>query len=44
MKERERDGARATEGQKGRETPNLKQAPGPELSAQRMTWGSNPQV
>ena len=29
------------EGQRERETQNLKQAPGSELSAQRLTWGSN---
>ena len=29
------------EGQKERETQNLKQAPGSELSAQILTWGSN---
>ena len=30
------------EGQKERETQNPKQAPGPELSAQSLTQGSNP--
>ena len=37
-KERERE----REGQ--RETQNLKQAPGSELSAQSLMWGSNPQT
>ena len=32
----------AGEGQKERETKNLKEAPGSELSAQSLTWGSNP--
>ena len=27
-----------------RETQNAKQAPGSELSAQSLTWGSNPQT
>ena len=31
----------AGEGQRERETQNLKQAPGSELSAQSPTWGSN---
>ena len=30
------------EGQRERETQNPKQAPGSELSAQSLTWGSNP--
>ena len=40
---RERDRARVWEGQRerGRETQNLKQAPGSELSAQSLTQGSN---
>ena len=29
------------EGQRERETQNLKQTPGSELSAQSLTWGSN---
>ena len=32
------------EGQRERETQNLKQAPGSELSAQSPTWGLNPQT
>ena len=31
-------------GRKERETQNPKQAPGPELSAQSLMWGSNPQT
>ena len=41
-RERERDRAQAGEGQSERETWNLKQAPGPELSAQSLTRGSDP--
>ena len=32
------------EGQRERETRNLKQTPGSELSAQSLTWGSNPRT
>ena len=32
------------EGQRERETQNLKEAPGSELSAQSPTWGSNSQT
>ena len=42
--ERERDRAWVGEGQRERETPNRKQAPGSELSAQSPTRGSNPLV
>ena len=38
---RDRDRAQVGEGQRERETQNLKQAPGSELSAQNLTWGSN---
>ena len=38
----ERDRTQAGEGQRARETQNLKQAPGSELAAQSPTWGSNP--
>ena len=31
-------------GQRERETQNLKQTPGSELSAQGLKWGSNPQT
>ena len=45
MRERERDRERETvqvgEGQSERETQNPKQAPGSELSAQSLMWGSN---
>ena len=37
----EREGDRAGEGQRERETQNPKQGPGPELSAQSPTQGSN---
>ena len=40
-RDRERDLARVVEGQKERETQNPKLAPGSELSAQSVTWGSN---
>ena len=40
-REREREFVQAGEGQRERETQNLKRAPGSELSAQRLTWGSN---
>ena len=39
-----RDRAGAGEGRRERETQNLKQAPGSELSAQSPTWGSNSQA
>ena len=39
--ERERDRAWAEKGQRERETQNPKQAPGSELSAQNLTWGSS---
>ena len=41
---RDRDRARMEEGQRKRETKDLKQAPGSEMSAQRPLWGSNPQT
>ena len=42
LREKERDRARVGEGQRQKkETQNLKQAPGSELSAQSPTWGSN---
>ena len=41
---RDRDRVRVGEGQKDRETQNPKQAPGSELSAQRLTWGSNHEI
>ena len=37
-----RDRVQAGEGQRERETQNLKEAPGSELSAQSLMWGSNP--
>ena len=40
--ERERDREQAEKGQ--RETQNLKWAPGSKLTAQSLTWGSNPQT
>ena len=36
--------AHTREGQRERETQNPKQAPGPELSAQSLVLGSNPQT
>ena len=42
--ETERDRAEQQRGQRERETQNLKQAPGSELSAQSLTWGSNSQT
>ena len=39
-----RDRVQAGKGQKERKTQNPKQAPGSELSAQSLTWGSNPQT
>ena len=39
--ERERDRVRVGYGQRGRETQNLTQTPGSELSAQSTMWGSN---
>ena len=39
--ERERDREQVGKRQRERETQNLKQAPGSELSAQSPTWGSN---
>ena len=39
-----RDNASVGKGQRERETRNLKQAPGSELSAQSPTWGSNSQA
>ena len=44
LRGKERD--RAHEWGRGREsdTQNLKQAPGPELSAQSPKWGSNPGI
>ena len=43
-RERVRDRVWARERPRERETQNLKQAPGSELSAQGPTWGSNPQT
>ena len=40
----ERDRAQVGEGQRERETQNLKQVPGSKLSAQSLTQGSNPQT
>ena len=42
--ERERDRVQAGEEQRERETQNLKQAPGSELSAQSLMQGSNSQT
>ena len=39
--ERDRDRVQAGDGQREKETQNPKQAPGSELSAQSLTWGSN---
>ena len=36
--------AQVGEGQREKETQNLKQAPGSELSAQSLMWGSNSQT
>ena len=41
---RQRKRVRVGGGQRERETHNLKQAPGSELSAQSPTWSSNPQT
>ena len=41
---RETDRVQVGEGQRERETQNQKQAPGPELSAQSPTQGSNPRT
>ena len=41
-REKETDREKAGEKKRERETPNLKQAPGSELSAQSPMWGSNP--
>ena len=41
LRERESDRAREGKGQRERETQNLKQAPGSELSAESPMWGSN---
>ena len=43
-RERERVSERGGGAETERETQNLKQAPGSELSAQRLTRGSNPQA
>ena len=42
--DRERDRAWAEKGQRERETQNLKQAPGSELSAQSPMWSLNPRA
>ena len=42
--ERETDRVQAGEGQRERETQNLKQAQGSKLSAQSLTWDSNSQT
>ena len=42
--ERERDSVRAEEGQRERETQNLKQASGSQLSAQSLMQGSHSQT
>ena len=39
---RDGDRAQSREGQKEKETQNLKQSPGSKLSAQSLTWGWNP--
>ena len=41
LREGEKERARVVEGQRERETQNLKQAPGSEVSAQIPTWGLN---
>ena len=41
---RERDRESEGDGQRERETQNSKQAPGSELSAQRLMWGLNSQT
>ena len=43
LREREREHKQGR-GKRERETQNLKQAPGSELSAQSLMWGSNPQT
>ena len=43
-REREREREQTGEGQREGETQNLKQAPGSELSAQSLAWGSNLQT
>ena len=40
--EREKECASRGGAERERETQNLKQAPGSELSAHSLTWGSNP--
>ena len=40
----ERDRVRVGKGQRERETQNLKQAPGSELSAQNPTWDLNSRI
>ena len=42
--DREMDRVGAGEGQRERETQNMKQVPGSGLSAQSPTWGSNSQT
>ena len=42
VKKREKDRAQAGEKQRERETQNVKQTPGSELSAQSLTRGLNP--
>ena len=42
--ERERESVSGGKGQRDGETQNPKQAPGSELSAQSLTWGSNSQA
>ena len=44
LRERERDREQAVKGQREKETQNLKQAPGSELSGQSPTWGPNSQT
>ena len=43
-REKEREYRSRGEAEKKRETQNPKQAPGPKLSVQSQTWGSNPQT
>ena len=43
-RERERESASRERAEKEREAQTLKQAPGSELSAQSLMWGSNPQT
>ena len=44
QRERETEHEQGRSRERERETQNLKQAPGSELSAQSLTWGSNSQT